>query len=91
MAILINEAFQNEAANGVILTIPTKSGDPEISVNVLPGGLPVVQSGKGSVPEIFSLQDAQAKIAPLQSSPSPSPRVCGRGTPMRICFPSFAP
>ncbi|MEZ4322631.1 MAG: PEP/pyruvate-binding domain-containing protein [Myxococcota bacterium] len=69
MAVLIHEAFPDEAANGVVLTIPAADG-VQVVVNANPGEASVTNPEAGVVPERL--------VFPL-GSPG-SPRIEGRSS-----------
>ena len=56
MAILIQEAFQDEFANGVALTVPEGRGG-EVLINVRPGGSSVTNPEPGALPEVIRFKD----------------------------------
>ncbi len=70
MAVLINEAFSDELANGVILTVPQPEGGVEILVNAQPGDAPVVRPEKPVVPESFRFSREACTVADVFSRSS---------------------
>jgi len=54
MAVLINEAFTREMANGVVLATPADDGQLAITVNAQPGDHAVVNPLPGEEPESFA-------------------------------------
>ena len=88
MAILINEAFRKEVANGVILTIPQKQKAAKILVNVQPDEHKVVSPKQGQVPESFLLSTSQtAKVGNIQSRSSIAPVFVGNQTYQHLLAP----
>lgn len=73
MAILIHEAFPDEAANGVILTQPQPDGRISILVNVQSGDNPIVSPENEAICESFLVDIKQGKVEQIFSRSSISP------------------
>ncbi len=76
MAVLINEAFVDEAANGVILTIPGKP--PTIWVNAQPGSRLVTNPAPGEIPEAFRFRMGASPPGKVITASSIGPVFVGR-------------
>lgn len=70
MGILINEAFPEEYANGVALTLPNAKGTPSIHINTQYGELSVTNPEGAEVPEVlyFRQFDSQWYVTESKSS-----------------------
>lgn len=68
MALLINEAYVDEAANGVVLTLPLADSTLRILVNAQPGEHDVVSPEPGEIPESFCLEGESDAITEVQST-----------------------
>lgn len=66
MAILINEAYSNEYANGVILTIPDKSGYA-VAINTQWGDAAVTNPENGQIPEAILFKSATSNSYTTES------------------------
>lgn len=73
MAILIHEAFPDEAANGVILTQPQLDGRISILINVQSGDNPIVSPENEAICESFLVDIKQGKVGQIFSRSSISP------------------
>ncbi|BDS10511.1 PEP/pyruvate-binding domain-containing protein [Aureispira anguillae] len=70
MAILINEAFPQEYANGVALTIPNPTGTPSIHINTQYGEVSVTNPKDASRPEIIYFRQLDSKWYVTESKSS---------------------
>lgn len=70
MAILVNEAFSTEYANGVVITIPNTSGTPSIYINTQSGENSVTNPSSGQVPEAIMFKQFDSKWYSTQSKSS---------------------
>lgn len=73
MAILIHEAFPDEAANGVILTQPQANGEISILVNVQSGDNPIVSPDNNAIPESFFIDTKQGRVGKVLSRSNIAP------------------
>ena len=69
MAILVNEAYSDEYANGVVLTIPSKSGYA-IAINTQWGDSAVTNPESGQVPEALLFQSSTSNAFTTESKSS---------------------
>jgi hypothetical protein len=69
MAILINEAYSAEYANGVVLTIPDKSGYA-IAINTQWGDSAVTNPASGQVPEAILFKSSKSDAFTIESRSS---------------------
>ncbi len=69
MAILINEAYSDEYANGVVLTIPDKNGYA-IAINTQWGDSAVTNPESGQVPEAILFKSALSDVFTTESKSS---------------------
>lgn len=70
MGILINEAFPDEYANGVALTLPNEEGSPTIHINTQYGELSVTNPEGAEVPEVIYFQHLDSKWYVTESKSS---------------------
>ncbi|MCH2045507.1 MAG: PEP/pyruvate-binding domain-containing protein, partial [Saprospiraceae bacterium] len=70
MAILINEAFREEHANGVVLTVPNTDGSMSIHINSQSGENSVTNAESGQIPEaiFFRKEDSKWYVTNTKSS-----------------------
>ncbi len=73
MAILIHEAFPDEAANGVILTQSQANGEISILVNVQNGDNPIVSPDNNAIPESFFIDTKQGRVGKVLSRSNIAP------------------
>lgn len=67
MAILINQSFDEEYANGVAITIPNSSGTPSIYINSQTGENAVTNPSNGQIPEAIIFKQFDSKWYSTQS------------------------
>lgn len=70
MSILINEAFPDEYANGVVLTLPNPKGSPTIHINSQYGELSVTNPKGAEVPEVIYFRQFDSKWYVTESKSS---------------------
>lgn len=70
MGILINEAFPDEYANGVALTLPNQEGTPSIHINTQYGELSVTNPEGTEVPEVIYFRQFDSKWYVTESKSS---------------------
>jgi hypothetical protein len=70
MGILINEAFPDEYANGVALTLPNDEGTPTIHVNTQYGELSVTNPEGAEIPEVIYFRHLDSKWYVTESKSS---------------------
>lgn len=70
MGILINEAFPNEYANGVALTLPNQAGTPSIHINTQYGELSITNPEGAEVPEVIYFRQFDSKWYVTESKSS---------------------
>lgn len=70
MGILINEAFPDEYANGVALTLPNVDGTPTIHINTQYGELSVTNPEGAEMPEVIYFRQLDSKWYVTESKSS---------------------
>lgn len=70
MGILINEAFPDEYANGVALTLPNPTGTPSIHINTQYGEQSVTNPEGKAVPEVIYFRQLNSKWYVTESKSS---------------------
>lgn len=70
MGILINEAFPDEYANGVALTLPNQTGSPTIHINTQYGELSVTNPEGAEIPEVIYFRQLDSKWYVTESKSS---------------------
>jgi hypothetical protein len=70
MGILINEAFPDEYANGVALTLPNPIGTPTIHINTQYGELSVTNPEGAEMPEVIYFRELNSKWYVTESKSS---------------------
>lgn len=70
MSILINEAFPDEYANGVALTLPNPTGTPTIHINTQYGELSVTNPEGAEIPEVIYFRAFNSKWYVTESKSS---------------------
>lgn len=72
MAVLVHEAFPDEAANGVVLTVP-RDGGVDVVVNTQPGEHAVTNPEGGAVPERLRFPLGSPDVAEVEGRSSIGP------------------
>lgn len=70
MAVLINEAFPDEYANGVALTLPNPTGTPTIHINTQYGEASVTNPAGSATPEVIYFRQFDSKWYVTQAKSS---------------------